>query len=148
MPIPKLSTDISHQLATMVKYWRAHTVLTAESEQTKIMPHLNLDDTKHHEDTKEGVNNITGVINNQMIHPFKYEEQEMVNIWTGHKAKPVDLVRARGIGMGTVPVAARETGNEKVSTQNWSHLQKSSCFVNLLFPTSTVLRFVYLEPYQ
>ena len=47
----KLSTDISHQLATMVKYWRALTVLTAESEQTKAMPHLDLDDTKHHEDT-------------------------------------------------------------------------------------------------
>ena len=47
----KLATDISHQLATMVKYWRALTVLTAESEQTKAMPHLDLDDTKHHEDT-------------------------------------------------------------------------------------------------
>ena len=47
----KLSTDIIHQLATMVKYWRALTVLTAESEQTKAMPHLDLDDTKHHEDT-------------------------------------------------------------------------------------------------
>ena len=71
------------------------------------------------------MNNITGVINNQMIHPFKYEEQEMVNISTGHQAKSADLVRARGIGMGTAPVAARETGSEKVSTQNWSHLQKS-----------------------
>ena len=49
----KLSTDISHQLATMVKYWRALTVLTAESEQTKAMPHLDLDDTKHHEDTNK-----------------------------------------------------------------------------------------------
>ena len=48
----KLSTDISHQLATMVKYWRALTVLTAESEQTKAMPHLDLGDTNHHEDTK------------------------------------------------------------------------------------------------
>ena len=83
-----------------------------------------------------------------MIHPFKYEEQEMVNISTGHKAKSADLVRARGIGIGTDPVAAGETGNEKVSTQNWSHLQKSSCFVNLLFPNSTVLRFVYLERYH
>ena len=46
----KLSTGISHQPATMVKYWRAHTVLTAESEQTKAMPHLDMDDTKHHED--------------------------------------------------------------------------------------------------
>ena len=71
------------------------------------------------------MNNITGVINNQMIHPFKYEEQEMVNISTGHQAKSADLVRARGIGMGTALVAARETGSEKVSTQNWSYLQKS-----------------------
>ena len=62
--------------------------------------------------------NITGVINNQMIHLFKYEEQEI-----GHKAKSADLVRARGIGMGTAPVATRETGSEKVSTQNWSNLQ-------------------------
>ena len=66
------------------------------------------------------MNNITGVVSNQMIHPFQYEEQEMVNISTGHKAKSADLVRARGIGMGTAPVvAARETGSEKVSTQNW-----------------------------
>ena len=47
----KLSTGICHQPATMVKYWRALTVLTAESEQTKAMPHLDLNDTKHHEDT-------------------------------------------------------------------------------------------------
>ena len=70
------------------------------------------------------MNNTTGVIYNQMIHPFQYEEQEMVNISTAHIAKSADLVRARGIGMGTAPVAARETGSEKVSTQNWSHLQK------------------------
>ena len=72
------------------------------------------------------MNNITGIIiNNQMIHPFKYDEQETVNILTGHKAKPADLARARGIGMWTAPVAARETGSEDVSTPNRSHLQKS-----------------------
>ena len=60
-----------------------------------------------------------------MIHPSKYEEQEMVNISTGHKAKSADLVTALVIGMGTAPVAARETGSEKVSKQNLSHLQKS-----------------------
>ena len=69
------------------------------------------------------MNNITGVINNQMNHPFKCEEQEMVNISTGHKAKSADLVMDRGIGMGTAPVAAREAGSEKISTQNWSPLQ-------------------------
>ena len=47
----KLSTGISHQPATMVKHWRALTVLTVESEQTEAMPHLDLDDPKHHEDT-------------------------------------------------------------------------------------------------
>ena len=47
----KLSTGISHQPATMVKHWRALTFLTAESEQTKAMPHLDLDDPKHHEYT-------------------------------------------------------------------------------------------------
>ena len=36
----------------------------------------------------------------------------MVNISAGHKAKSADLVRARGIGMGTAPVAARETGRK------------------------------------
>ena len=60
-----------------------------------------------------------------MIHPSKYEEQEMVNISTGHKAKSADLVSALGIGMGKDPVAARETGSEKVSKQNLLHLQKS-----------------------
>ena len=34
---------------------------------------------------KEGVKNITGIINNQIIHPFKCEEREMVNISTGQK---------------------------------------------------------------
>ena len=52
----------------------------------------------------------------------------MVNISTGHKAKSADLVRARGIGMGTAPVAARETGSEKVSTQNWSNLFRKLAF--------------------
>ena len=47
----------------------------------------------------------------------------MVNISTGPKAKSAYLIRARGLGMGTAPVAARETGSEKVSTQNWSNLQ-------------------------
>ena len=44
------------------------------------------------------------------------EEQEMVNISTGHKAKSADLVRACEKGMGTTLVAARETGSEKLST--------------------------------
>ena len=59
--------------------------------------------------------NITGVINNQIIHPFKCEELEKVNISTGQKLT-ADLVRARGKGMGTTLVAARETGSEKLST--------------------------------
>ena len=108
----KLSTGISHQLGTMVKYWRVLTVLTAESAQTNAMPHLDLDDTKHHEDInmqaeKRACIILPGVINNQMIHPSKYEEQEMVNISTGHKGKSADTVSALGIGMGKAPVAAR-----------------------------------------
>ena len=47
----KLFTGISQQPAAMEKNWRALRVLIAESEQTKAMTHLDLDDTKHHEDT-------------------------------------------------------------------------------------------------
>ena len=55
-------------------------------------------------------------INNQMIHPFNCEEQEMVNILTDHTAKSANLARARGKGMGAALGAARETCSEKVST--------------------------------
>ena len=59
----------------------------------------------------------------------------MVNISTGHKAKSADLVRARGIGMGTAPVAARETGSEKVSTQKTGHIcRRVFLFRELAFP--------------
>ena len=78
----KLFTGISQQPAAMEKYLRALPVLTAVSEQTKTMAHLDLDDTKHHEDTHrqatkeaESVKKITDVTNNQMIHPFNCEEQ-------------------------------------------------------------------------
>ena len=47
----KSFTGSIQQPAAMEKYWRALTVLTAESEQTKAMTYLDLDDTKHHEDT-------------------------------------------------------------------------------------------------
>ena len=60
--------------------------------------------------------NISGVINNQIIHTFNCEEQEMVNISTGHKGKSANLVRDRGKGMGAAMDAARETGSEEVST--------------------------------
>ena len=46
----KLFTGISHQPAAMEKNWRALIVLTAVSEQTKAMTHLDLDDTKRDED--------------------------------------------------------------------------------------------------
>ena len=71
----------------MVKHWRALTVLTAESVQTKAMTHLDLDDYNHHEDTNRQAEKV---ISNQIIHPFKYEEQEMVNISTGHNAKSAE----------------------------------------------------------
>ena len=47
----KSFTGIIQHPATMEKYWRALPVLTAESEQTKAMTHLDLDDTKYHEVT-------------------------------------------------------------------------------------------------
>ena len=59
--------------------------LTAESEQTNATTHLDLDDTKHHADTNrqaaketESVKKIKDVINNQMTHPLKCEDQEPV----------------------------------------------------------------------
>ena len=45
----KSFTGISQQPAAMENYSRALPFLTSESEQTKAMTHLNLDDTKHHE---------------------------------------------------------------------------------------------------
>lgn len=48
----KLFTGISQQPA-MDKYWQALPVLTAISEQTKAKAHLDMDDTKHHKDSKE-----------------------------------------------------------------------------------------------
>ena len=55
------------------------------------MTHLDLDDTKHHDDTNrqaakeaECVKKITDVINNQMTHPLECEELELVKISTGH----------------------------------------------------------------
>ena len=45
----KTVTGISQQPAAMEKCWRALPFLTADSEQTKVMTHLDLDDTKYHE---------------------------------------------------------------------------------------------------
>ena len=51
------------------------------------MTNLDLDDTKHHEDTNmqaakeaESVQKITDVINNQMIDPLTCEEHDLVKI--------------------------------------------------------------------
>ena len=124
----KLYTGISQQPATMVKYWRALTVLTAESEQTKpcptciwMTPSTTMTPTGKPKRGRE----LYTRRHQQMNHPFKYEEQDMVHVSTGHKDKYAVLARTRGIGMLTAPVAARETGSEKVSKQNWSHLPKS-----------------------
>ena len=90
------------------------------SEQKKAMAHLDQDDTKHHWDsysqcTKEAetVKKITDVINNQMINPFKCEEQELMNISTGHKAASAHLVMAREKGLEAL-ATARRTGSEKI----------------------------------
>ncbi|KAJ8418676.1 hypothetical protein AAFF_G00001750 [Aldrovandia affinis] len=117
----KLFTGISQQPAAMEKYLRALPVLTAVSEQTKVMAHLDMDDTKHHEDSNsqgtkeaESVRKITDVINNQMINPFTCEEQELMNISTGHKSASADLVNAREKGLEAL-AAARKTDSEKIA---------------------------------
>ena len=58
----KLFTGISQQPAAMEKYLKALPVLTAVSKHTKIMAHLDADDTKHHEDKdSQGANEAEGV---------------------------------------------------------------------------------------
>ena len=96
------------------------------------MAHLNLDDTKHNDDTNkhaakktESVKKITDVIN-QMIHLLKYEEQELVKMSTGHKAE------------STYPVRAREEGcskrnRQKVSPQNLPPDLQQTVLLFLLF---------------
>ena len=98
----KLFTGISLQPAAMEKYLHALPVLTAVSEQTKAMAHMDLDETKHHEDSYRGatkevesVKKIADVVNNQMINPFRCEDQELINISTGHKASSTYLLSAR-----------------------------------------------------
>ena len=117
----KLFTGISQQPAGLEKYLKALPVLTAVSEQTKAMAHLDANDTKHHEDKDsqgakeaEGVNKITDVISNQMVNPFKCEDQELINISTGHKATSADLICAREKGLEAL-AAARRTNSEKVA---------------------------------
>ena len=73
------------------------------------------------------MNNITGVVSNQMIHPFKYEENEMVTISTGHKAKSADLVRARGIGMGRPRLQ-----QQKQAVRKYPHKTGHICSKSLL----------------
>jgi len=117
----KLFTGISQQPAAMEKYLQALPVLTAVSEQTRAMAHLDLDDRKHHEDSNthaikeaQTVKKIIDVVNNQMIDPFRCEEQELVNIATGHKAQSSDLVNAREKGLEAL-ATAKNTGSEKVA---------------------------------
>lgn len=108
----KLFTGISQQPAAIEKYLRALPVLTAVSEQTKVMAHLNLDDQKHHEDSNnsatkeaESVMKITEVVDNRMINPFKCNEQKLMNISTGYKAESADLVNAREKGLKALVTA-------------------------------------------
>ncbi|KAJ8366699.1 hypothetical protein AAFF_G00345190 [Aldrovandia affinis] len=117
----KLFTGISQQPAAIEKYLRALPVLTAVSEQTKAMAHLDMDDTKHHEDSNsqrtkeaESVRRITDVINNQMTNPFSCEEQELMNISTGHKSPSADLVNAHEKRLEAL-AATRKTDSEKIA---------------------------------
>ena len=54
----KSFTGIIQHPAAMEKYWRALPVLTAESEQTKAMTHLDLEDIKYHEVTNRQAGNM------------------------------------------------------------------------------------------
>ena len=76
-------------------------MLTAVSEQTKVMAHLNPDEPKHSLDSnsksvKEDActKQIIEVNKNQMIDRFRCEQKEMLNISTGCIADSVDLVCA------------------------------------------------------
>jgi len=77
---PKLFIVFNHKPAAMEKYLPALPLLTAVSEQTKSMAHLDQCGTKHHEDScslamkeADSVKKITPIMNNQMINPFLYE---------------------------------------------------------------------------
>ena len=72
----------------------------------------------------------------------------MVNISTGHQAKSADLVRARGIGMGTALVAARETAVRKYPHKTGHICRRVFLFRKLALSLSTVLRLLYLERYH
>ena len=86
----KLSTRISHQSTAMEKYLQALPMLTAVSEETKVMAHLNPDERKHSlvsnsQSGKEDAcsKQIIEVIKNQMIDRLRCEQKELLNISTG-----------------------------------------------------------------
>ena len=109
---------------------KALPILTAVSELTKAMAHLDANDTKHHVDKDsqgakeaEGVNKIAHVFSNQMINPFKCEDQELINISTGHKATSADLICACEKGMEALAAARRPV--RKWHQLNFQPLQQS-----------------------
>ena len=63
---------------------------------------------------RQKVKKIRDVISNQMINPFKCEDQELINISTGHKATSADLICAHEKGLEAL-AAARRTDSEKVA---------------------------------
>ena len=78
----KLFTRISQQSTAMDKYLQALLMLTAVSEQTKVMAHLNPNEPKHSLDSnsqsgKEDActKQIIEVIKNQMIDRFRCEQK-------------------------------------------------------------------------
>ncbi|KAG8007542.1 Uromodulin [Nibea albiflora] len=92
----------------MEKYLKALPVPTTVSEQTKAMAH------SQGVKEAEGVRKITNVINNQMINPFTYEEQELINLSTGYKATSADLICACEKGLEAL-AAARRSDSDKVA---------------------------------
>jgi len=116
----KLFTGICQNPAAMEKYLRALPFMTAVSEQTKAMAHLDQHDKKHHEDSESLaikdaalVKTITSIIKEKMINPFSSDSTELLNISTGQKAASNDLVNARERGLAAL-ATAQETSSEKV----------------------------------
>jgi len=103
----------------MGKYRHTLSLLTAVSEQTKVMVHLDLCDTEHRPESSqqaaknaETVRTITEVVKDKKSNPFHCKDRGLRNISTGNKAAREDLVRAHEISEA---LRARDMDSEKVA---------------------------------
>lgn len=102
----ELFHGISQKPETMEKYLRVIPKLTAISEQTKGMVHME-DIHKHHEDSpgvskreNEAVDRIKTVIREKMINPFQHRNStDLLSISTGEKASTLELISAKEKGI-------------------------------------------------